>query len=188
MQVALNQRRLLLICALLACSTTQSQELVWKYDFQSNSIKEDAVTKTVYDRTLNNVTGNRPPPALPNRVVGYSIRNVQYQATGICYVDDVNLGVSLKNSPAKQHLTYHWKDDSTLTIKQTAFEVCAAIDEQYNALDYGEYFWEGMIVDGTGRFKDASGSSATKGSYRVLWNNEDALSSLIELKVTVNLD
>ena len=182
-------KQVLLIAALLACFSAHARELFWKYDYQGIYQKEGFVNKAFFDKPLTNVRGNGPPSVLPERIVGYITYDVsKYIGAGPCYVDDVQFGIQFDNASGSAHVTWRWSDDSTLTVKRTSFRVCVAFDDQYQYLGFGEYFEKGLIIDGTGRFEGASGTTTTEGKYKDLWSNEDSYSSTGRIKITVNLD
>jgi len=182
-------RLILFTVAFLACFNAQARQLFWQYNYQTVHLTEGFVRTALFDKPLTNIRGNGPPSVLPDRVVGYVTYDVsKYVFTGNCYVDDVQFGLELDNSSGSAHVTWRWSDDSTLTVKRTSFRVCAAHDDQYQYLKYGEFFEEGLIVDGTGKFEGASGTTTTRGNYRDLWENKDSSSSIGKIKITVNLD
>jgi hypothetical protein len=182
-------KQVLLIVALLACFSAHARELFWKYNYQTNYLMDGSVRTALFDKPITNVRGNGPPSVLPNRLVGHiSYDTSRWVTTGICYIDGVQFGFQLDNTSGSQHITWRWSDDSTLTVKRTSFRACSAHDDQYQYLKYGEYFEEGVIIDGTGRFEGASGTTSTQGDYRELWSNEDAFNTIGKTKITVNLD
>jgi len=178
-------RQVLFTVAFLACFSAQARELFWQYDYQTVYQSEGFVRKAFFDRPLTNIRGNGPP----SRSVGYITFDVsKYDFKGPCYVDDIQFGLQLDNASLSEHVTWHWSDGSTLTVKRTSFSICNAYDDQNRNLEYGEYFAEGLIIDGTGRFEGASGTATLRADYRQLWGNEDSFSAIGKIKHTVNLD